>query len=50
MASETVEEITSQPENLTAADVSAIAAILNSLTEGATANPEVATYDFTLLQ
>ena len=39
--SETVAEITSEPENLTAADVSASASILTNLTEGATKNPEV---------
>ena len=39
--SEIVAEITSEPENLTAADVSASASILTNLTEGATKNPEV---------
>ena len=39
--SEIVAEITSAPENLTAADVSASASILTSLTEGATKDPEV---------
>lgn len=40
--SEIVAEITSEPENLTAADVSASASIITNLTEGATKNPEVA--------
>ena len=39
--SELVAKITSEPENLTAADISASASILTDLTEGATKNPEV---------
>ena len=41
IVSVTVAEITSEPENLTAADVSASASILTNLTEGATKIPEV---------
>ena len=39
--SKLVAEITSEPEKLTAADISAIAAILTDLTEGAVTNEEV---------
>ena len=39
--SEIVAEITSEPENWTAAAISASASILTNLTEGATKNPEV---------
>ena len=41
VVSEIVAEITSEPENLTAADVSASASILTNLTEGATKHPKV---------
>ena len=41
VVSEIVAEITSEPENLTAADISASASILTDLTEGAIKNPEV---------
>ena len=39
--SERVAEITSEPENLTAVDVSASASIITNLTEGATTDPNV---------
>ena len=41
VVSEIIAEITAEPENLTAADVSASALILTNLTEGAIKNPEV---------
>ena len=39
--SDRVAEITSEPDNLTAADVSASASILTNLIKGATTNPDV---------